>query len=62
MILLTIRMILYFIFASLSGMGIGVFAEESSIYTIDVESLTVVVAGLVGFVVTFITSRFAKKK
>lgn len=62
MILLGIRMVLYFIFAGLSGNGVGTFIEDSSVYSIDVDSLAVVVAGAIGFVITFITSRFAKKK
>lgn len=60
--MLTVRMILYALFAGLASQGIGVFdpAAETLTLTLQVESVAAVVTGALGFVGTFVSSRIAK--
>lgn len=61
--MLTLRMILYFFFAALSGTGIGVeFDSVSGLVSVHIDTILNVVAGSGGFTLTFIASRFAKAR
>jgi hypothetical protein len=57
---LVIRMILYFLFPLIAGQGIGVFDPESGTLTVQIDSVVPILAGAVGFVVTFVVGRWAK--
>ena len=57
---LVIRMILYFLFPLIAGQGIGVFDPKSGTLTIQIDSVVPILAGAVGFVVTFVVGRWAK--
>jgi len=59
---LAIRMILYLVFGWLSGQGVGFFDPDGGVYTITVESAQIAVTGLIGFVGTYIASRWAKAR
>lgn len=60
---LTIRMMLYFIFAALSGAGIGIsFDQTTGVVSVSVDALATVLAGIGGFVATFAASRLAKAR
>lgn len=59
---LYIRMVLYFAFGSLSGMGIGIrFDPASGLVSFSIDALANVIAGALGFVGTFAASRVAKR-
>jgi hypothetical protein len=60
--MLYVRMALYFLFPILASQGLVIWNEEAGTVTFQVEDLVVVIMGVVGFVMTFITSRFATKK
>ena len=60
---LTVRMILYFAFGSLSGMGLGIsFDPASGMASVHVDTLSNVLIGFGGFVATFAASRLAKAR
>lgn len=59
---LAIRMILFFLFAGIAGQGIAVFDPDAGTLTFELESLTATVTGLIGFIGTFISSRWAKAR
>lgn len=57
---LYIRMILYFLFPLIAGQGLGVFDPQAGTLTIHIENAATILAGAVGFVVTFAAGRWAK--
>ncbi|MCK9543698.1 MAG: hypothetical protein M0R03_16890 [Novosphingobium sp.] len=57
---LTVRMILYFLFAGAASQGVAVFDADAGTLTFEIESLTAAVSGVIGFAGTFIASRWAK--
>ena len=57
---LYIRMVLYFLFAGLAGFGIGQYDAQAEIYSISVDQTVALIAPILGFVGTFISSRIAK--
>ena len=59
---LYIRMALYFMFAAVAGQGVGTFDQTTGDLTLHVESLATVLAGLAGYVVTFVAGRVAKAR
>lgn len=60
---LTIRMVLYFAFASLSGTGIGIFFDPATgMVSFSIDALANVIAGGLGFIGTFWVSRVAKRR
>lgn len=59
---LTIRMILYFVFAFVAGQGIATFDPDAGTLTFDIEHLSTVMTGLAGYVTTFATSRIVKRR
>lgn len=59
---LFIRMTLYFLFAAVAGQGIGMFDAESGDLTINVENLTDLLVGVVGYASTFVAGRWAKAR
>lgn len=59
---LTIRMLLYWLFANVSGMGLGVFNEGTGTFSLTVTDATDVIIGVGGFVATFIASRFSTQR
>lgn len=60
--MLAVRMMLYFIFPLLASQGLAVWDEEAGTLTFTVENLTVALMGILGFIGTFVTSRFATKR
>ncbi len=58
--MLYIRMILYAVFAALAGMQIGSFDAAGGTFTVSADQLAGIIAPLVGYVVTFLASRYAK--
>ena len=58
---LLIRMCLYLIFAGLAGAGIGSFEDASGQYSVNADDLVTVIIGLIGYVGTFVSSRWAKR-
>lgn len=59
---LYIRMALYFLFGNLSGSAGFNFDSYSGHVTISVDDLAAAIAGIIGFVGTFLVSRLAKKR
>lgn len=59
---LAIRMVLYFIFPLLASQGLAVWDEEGGSLTFHIDNLTTALVGLLGFVGTFVASRFATKR
>lgn len=59
---LIIRIALYFLFGVLAGQGIGVFDEIGGTFTVHVNDIATLIVGLVGSVLTFLSSRWAKAK
>ncbi|MDO5621196.1 MAG: hypothetical protein Q4G24_06975 [Paracoccus sp. (in: a-proteobacteria)] len=60
---LYIRMILYFVFGNLSGLGFGLaFDADTGIVSIHVDQIVSVATGAAGFVATFIAGRWAKAR
>ncbi|TRW94942.1 hypothetical protein FNJ84_17775 [Paracoccus sp. M683] len=57
---LYIRMVLYFVFAWLAGMGYGEMSADGAFYRVPLDLLTQIIAGAVGFVGTFIVGRIAE--
>lgn len=60
--LLAVRMVLYFLFPLVASQGLAVWDEEAGTLTLHVENLTAAIVGLLGFIGTFIASRFAVKR
>lgn len=58
--MLAIRMVLYALFVTLANQGIVIYEPETGVVSFNVDELTLVLAGAAGFVLTFISSRFAK--
>lgn len=59
---LAIRMVLYALFTTLSNQGVDIYNPETDEITFRVEDLALVLSGITGFVLTFVSSRFAKVK
>lgn len=60
---LTIRMILYFAFAALAGMGIGIgFDESTGMASVHIDTLANVLVGIGAYLATFAASRLAKAR
>ena len=57
---LAIRMTLYFLFPLIAGQGIGVFDPDAGTLTIQIDSVTPILTGAVGFAATFAAGRWAK--
>lgn len=57
---LTVRMVLYFLFAGAAGAGIATHDPVAGTLTLDIESLTSTIVGTLGFIGTFVASRFAR--
>lgn len=60
--MLYIRMFLYALFGIVAGQGLAVYDAEAGTLTFHVEHLATLATGALGFVTTFITSRFAKHR
>lgn len=60
---LAIRMGLYFIFAAVGGMGIGLqFDQATGDVTFNIDLIATAIVSLIGFVGTFWTSRIVKRR
>lgn len=59
---LAIRMVLYFLFPLVASQGLAVWDEEAGTLTFHIESLVPAIVGFLGFIGTFIASRFASKR
>ena len=53
-------MALYLAFGALAGQGLVIFDQDAGTVTFQIEHLTVAMTGLAGYVVTFVSGRFAK--
>ena len=58
---LTLRMVLYFVFAGLASQGLIVFDADAGTVTFRVEDVALIASGLAGYAATFWTSRWAKR-
>lgn len=56
---LYIRMALYFAFSWMAGLGYGEMDQAGGTFTISLDQSAQVLAGIGGFVATFIASRIA---
>lgn len=59
---LAIRMMLYALFAGLASLGVVEFDHQSGDVAFNIYSWELAATGLVGYVVTFVSSRYAKVK
>lgn len=59
---LVIRMVLYAFFTTLSNQGVDIYDPQTDRISFQVEDLALVLTGVIGFILTFISSRFAKVK
>jgi hypothetical protein len=59
---LAIRMVLYALFVTLSNQGVDIYDPETDRISFQLQDLTLVVSGIVGFAATFVASRFAQVK
>lgn len=59
---LSLRMVLYFVFAGLASQGLVVFDAEAGTVTFQVEDLALIASGLAGYLATFWSSRWAKRR
>jgi hypothetical protein len=59
---LAIRMALYALFVTLSNQGVDIYDPETDQISFQLQDLTLVLSGIVGFAATFVASRFAKVK
>jgi hypothetical protein len=59
---LAIRMTLYFAFAALASLGVVDFDQASGQVSFNIYSLEMAAIGVVGYLATFLASRFAKVK
>jgi hypothetical protein len=55
-------MVLYAIFAGMAGLGLVDFDPSSGIVSFSVNSLEFAISGILGYIATFVASRFAKVK
>lgn len=60
--MLSFRMVLYFLFASLASHGFVVFDQIEGTVTFQIEHLAMVGTGVVGYLGTFFFSRVAKAR
>lgn len=60
--MLTVRMVLYFLFAALAGQGLVVFDQQAGTVTFRVDDLMLLASGTGGYVATFWASRLAKRR
>jgi hypothetical protein len=58
---LFIRMVLYAAFAGLAGIGVGSL-DASGDFTVNVDDIATLLVGVVGYLVTFASSRWAKAR
>lgn len=56
---LYIRMALYALFTTLSNQGLDIYDPATDQVSFKVEDAALFISGIVGFVVTFVMSRFA---
>ena len=60
---LIIRMILYFIFAAVGGMGLGLnFNEATGDVSVNIDLIATAIVSFIGFVGTYWASRIAKRR
>ncbi len=62
MALLYVRMALYAVFATIANQGFAVFDTDTGTLTFHLDSLAAIVVGALGFVATFVASRFSTVK
>jgi len=60
--MLYIRMALYLLGGLLAGQGLAIFDPEAGTITFEIDSLAQTLSGLGAFVLTFCTSRIAKRR
>jgi hypothetical protein len=59
---LYVRMALYAAFTTIANQGFAVFDHDAGTLTFHLDNLTVIAVGALGFISTFIVSRFSTKK
>jgi len=59
---LYLRMALYYLFASLSGAGWLEWDATDKTVLINVDDMSVALAGAIGFVATYLAGRWAKRR
>lgn len=59
---LAVRMLLYALFAGLASLGVVEFDHQTGDVAFNIYSWELAATGIVGYVATFVTSRFAKVK
>ncbi|OWU80422.1 hypothetical protein [Phaeobacter sp. 22II1-1F12B] len=59
---LSLRMVLYLVFAMIAGQGIAVFDPEAGTLTFHLKDLETLLVGLGGYIATFAGGRVAKAK
>ncbi len=60
--MLSIRMVLYFLFSALASQGVGIFDAEAGTFTFQIAHFEALVSGVIGFIATFFASRLAKAR
>ena len=59
---LSLRMVLYLVFAMIAGQGIAVFDPEAGTLTFPLKDLETLLVGLGGYIAPFAGGRVAKAK
>ncbi len=59
---LTLRMMLYFVFASLANEGIVLFDAGTGTVSFKVDDLALLASGVVGYLGTFVAGRWFKAR
>ncbi|MGB1214775.1 MAG: hypothetical protein ACPG4X_15525 [Pikeienuella sp.] len=60
--MLAIRMLLYAVFAAMANEGLLLFDADAGTVTLKIEDIMLFGAGVVGYIGTFVTSRYAKAR
>lgn len=58
---LALRMVLYYLFASLSGSGLILYDQAAGTVTFQIDNLATALVGAIGFGGTFAWSRLVKR-
>lgn len=60
--MLAIRMLLYAVFAAMANEGLVLFDADAGTVTFKIDDLMLFGSGVVGYIGTFVTSRYAKAR